>query len=129
MPVTHQDISVPQSDTVTTKLPNALTLEELVGEGKTVEQAHAILADRVFGVNHGKDAEGKPIERGHGSPEREAAFAAKHPGVKSNHVKALELAEQRKAQTSGVAQADVIAAAVAAGVQAGLAAAKNDKDL
>lgn len=99
----------------TVKLPNALTLGELMGEGKTTSEAKRIMADRVFGVGHSHDEEGKPVEQGLGSPANPTP----------QHKEALRLATERKA-FSQPNNAEVIAAAVAAGVKAGLAAAREE---
>jgi len=103
-------------DQVTVKLPNALTYDELVGEGKSPEAARRIMNDRVFGVGHKVDEDGKPIEQGLGSPGHET----------HQHKEALRLANERKAHANPNS-ADVIASAVAAGVKAGIAAAKEDQ--
>jgi len=105
-----------QEDQVTVKLPNALTRGELIGEGKTPEAADNILNTRVFGVGHKTDDKGKPIEQGMGSPGNETY----------QHKEALRVALERKAMANPNS-ADVIAAAVAAGVQAGLAARDAEK--
>lgn len=102
----------------TVKLPNSMTFDELIGAGNTPDQARIIMNKRVFGDNHEVDAQGKPIEQGKGS--------AKQPTPQ--HLAALQLANDRKlhhAQGGAGIGSDVIAQAVAAGVQAGLAAAKD----
>lgn len=101
-------------DQVTVKLPNAMTYAEIIGAGKSPEEAKKIMNERVFGVGH-ETVDGKPVERGRGSPGNET----------SQHKEALALAQLRKA-TANPNSADVIAAAVAAGVKAGLAAAKEN---
>lgn len=105
-------------DQVTVKLPNSLTLDELVGGGMSLEAARRVLRDRVFGVGHKVDEDGKPLEQGLGSPANPTP----------QHIEALRLATEKKAQTSPNS-ADVIAAAVAAGVKAGLAAAREADNL
>lgn len=111
----------------TAKLPNALTLDELVNDGKTPEQAREILAKRVFGENHKIDAQGRPIEQGHGSPAHEAKMKAKG-AISTPHQQALARENERKLMAGGNANATVIAEAVAAGVRAGMQAqAEADK--
>lgn len=129
------------SDHETVKLPNPLTLEELIGEGKTPEQAQHIMRERVFGVNYSKDAKGDPIENGLGSAlqptkqhldalkiakKREAEGSGGAP-LDANTLAAAVVAAVKAAGPSNDTSADVIAAAVAAGVKAGLAAAKEDE--
>lgn len=100
------------SEKQTYKLPNAMTMNELLSEGKTVAQAEQIMHERVFGVGFKKDEHGKPVEQGFGSEANPTP----------QHMIALKLAEDRKmTKNGGGATADIIAAAVAAGVQAGLA--------
>lgn len=109
---------------LTAKLPNAMTKGELIDGGMSADDAELEMHKRVFGHNAIFDHAGEPIERGAGSPEYEKKLKAK--GVKkSPHDRALELEESRKALT-GVGQADVIAKAVAAGVQAGLKAGREE---
>lgn len=103
-------------DAVTVKLPNALTYAGLIGEGKTPEEANRIMHQRVFGADHKKDAAGKPVEQGRGAPGNETA----------QHKEALRLSLERKAQAQPN-NADVITAAVAAGIKAGMAAAKEEQ--
>lgn len=120
------------------KLPNAMTVDELISEGKSPDQARKIMHERVFGVDYPVDDKGNPIERGLGGPLQQTG----------PHLQALKVAREREArgpmgssldadalakavvaavQASGSSNsADVIAKAVAAGVQAGLAAAKED---
>lgn len=101
----------------TVKLPNAMSYDELLNEGKSPEQAKKIMAERVFGVNFPIDEKGNPIERGKGSKLQPT----------SQHVEALRVANDRALHKSGGGvSSDVISAAVAAGVQAGLSAAKEE---
>ena len=101
----------------TYKIPNPMTYSELINEGKSPEQAHRIMHEKVFGVNYAKDANGAPIEMGLGGPLQQT----------QQHKDALKVAEDRAAMAGKAtnAQADIIAAAVSAGVQAGLKAAKE----
>ena len=103
-----------QLDQVTVKLPNALTRAELIAEGKTPEAADRIMRERVFGAGHKTDPDGKPIEQGMGSPANET----------HQHKEALRIANERKAMANPNS-ADVIAAAVAAGIRAGMAAERD----
>lgn len=100
----------------TVKLPNAMTYGELLAEGKSDDDAKRIMDERVFGKNVTYDKKGAPVERGKGS--------ALQPT--SHHVEALRKAEEAKAIRMPN-NADVIAAAVAAGVQAGLAQSREEK--
>lgn len=102
-------------DQVTVKLPNSATLGELINDGNSPEQANEILHKRVFGANYKRDEDGKPVEQGLGGPLQQT----------SQHFQALERERERKAMAGGRANSDVISAAVAAGVQAGLAAARD----
>lgn len=127
-------------DAVTVKLPNALTVSEMVAKGMTPEAAKHKMNEYVFGVGYKKDDNGKPIENGLGSPLNPT----------SQHLEALRIATERKAQHSGglnmesiaaivamalkasqgtqVVTPELIAQAVAAGVMAGLAkGAENAK--
>jgi hypothetical protein len=107
------------SEAVTVKLPNALTIDELMNEGKTLEQANAIMHERVFGKGFARGEDGRVIEQGIGGPLQQTP----------NHLRAKEEAELRKLKADGGgATSAVIAAAVAAGVQAGLAAAKEKEE-
>ena len=92
-----------------------ITYAELIAAGKTPEQATKILNERVFGTGHQVNAKGVPVEQGRGSPSNET----------SQHKEALRISLERKAQAQPN-NADVIAAAVAAGVKAGLAAAREE---
>lgn len=103
-------------EAVTVKLPNALTIAELIGEGKTPEVANRIMRERVFGAGFKVNDAGQPVEQGLGSPGHETP----------QHKEALRLSLERKAHANPN-NADVIAAAVAAGVKAGLAAAKDEQ--
>ena len=116
---------------ITVKFPNPATEAELIGAGRTPEEAKRIMNGRVFGVDFKVDENGNPIEQGIGSDANP---------LKSTHLKALEIVKEREkaakpvdiegiiksitANTTGITP-DVIAQAVAAGVQAGLAAAKE----
>lgn len=108
------------SGETTIKLPNAMTYQELIDEGKTPEQADQKMHERVFGVGFQRDNDGNVIEQGKGGPLQQTG----------SHKMALTLSEarQRKADGGG-ATSDVIAAAVAAGVKAGLAQAKEQETL
>lgn len=103
------------------KLPNPMTIAELIQAGKTPEEARHVMNQRVFGVDYRMDAEGNPIEQGYGSPYHLKQF----PERSGSHNAALALEAQRKKLEgrNDPIGADVIAAAVSAGVQAGLAAA------
>lgn len=133
---------VQTTDHETVKLPNALTVAELMGEGKSLEQAQHIMRERVFGVNYSKDKEGQPVENGLGSalqPTKQHLDALKIALEREAHgvpasglnQKDLIAAVVAAVQASGGSNsgADVIAQAVAAGVQAGLAAAKEAAEL
>lgn len=100
------------------KIPNPMTYDELIAEGKSPEVANRIMHEKVFGVNYAKDPDGKPIENGLGSPLNPT----------KQHLDALRIENERKARSGqqSTTDANVIAAAVAAGVKAGLAAAKED---
>lgn len=107
---------MPEIDAVTVKLPNYLTHEDLIASGRTPEQAEHIMNERVFGVGYERHPEtGKPIERGFGSEKQQT----------QQHLNALAKAAEQAARTNPNS-AEVIAAAVAAGVKAGLAAAKGE---
>ena len=112
----------------TAKLPNSMTYQELIDEGKTPEQAHEILRKRVFGDNHKLDAQGKVIEQGHGSPAHEARMKERG-AISTPHQQALARENERKLLAGGNANADVIAAAVAAGMKAGAAQIREDEKL
>ena len=94
---------------VTVKLPNSMSFSELVDSGKSPEEAKRIMHQRVFGDGV-QFKDGKVIEVGLGAPGHETA----------EHFEALALRKQREAMANPNS-ADVIAAAVAAGVKAGLA--------
>lgn len=103
------------------KIPNPMTVEELMAEGKTLEQAKHIMAEKVFGVNYSKDKDGNPVENGKGS--------ALQPT--QQHLDAIKVNEIRN-QMAGKAsseQAEIIAKAVAAGVQMGMKAARDEERL
>lgn len=102
---------------LTVKLPNPMTIQELVDGGKSVAEANEIMHQRVFGHDFKRDEDGKPIEMGIGSPGNP---------YKASHLAALARSEERKAKSAGGMNAELIAAAVAAGVKAGLAAAKEE---
>lgn len=126
------------NDGVTVKLPNALTVAEMIGKGMTPEAAKHRMNELVFGVGYKTDDKGKPLEHGLGSAVQPT----------SQHLEALRIATERKAQHSGglnmesiaaivamalkaqqgtqVVTPEVIAQAVAAGVMAGLAKGKED---
>ncbi len=100
------------------KLPNAMNMNELIAEGKSPEQANKIMHERVFGVGFQRNDKGQPIEQGKGSAAQPTP----------QHTEALRLTEARKMQKEGGgATSEVIAAAVAAGVKAGLAAAREEQ--
>lgn len=103
----------------TVKLPNAMSKGELMNEGKSEKEADQIMHDRVFGARHARDKEGKVVETGIGSDANP---------LKSTHLAALARETERKAMANPNS-ADVIAKAVAAGVQAGIAAAKEAEQL
>ena len=105
---------------VTAKLPNAMTLQELVDGGMSLEDAKHEMNKRVFGHNYRLDAEGNPIEQGFGSE----ANPQKGP-----HLAALKLEESRKMAAGGNANADVIAKAVAAGLVQGARMAREEAAL
>ena len=135
-------MEIQTNDHETIKLPNPLTLDELISEGKTHEQAQHIMRERVFGVNYARDEKGNPVENGLGSSlqptaqHKEALRIANErvgrPSVAGNALDANALAAAVvaavKAGNGGAANADVIATAVAAGVKAGLASAKEDAE-
>lgn len=117
---------------VTVKFPNPRTEAEMIGAGLTPEAARHKMNELVFGVGYEKDEDGNPVEQGKGS--------AKQPT--SQHVEALRLSQDRAkaakpvdveslirtiaaSQAGNGMSADIIAQAVQAGVQAGLAAAKD----
>ena len=99
------------------KLPNAMTVAELVNSGVTHEQASLIMHKRVFGENVQFDKTGKPIEIGIGSEANP---------FKGTHNSALAMHLQKQA-TVNPNNADIIKAAVEAGVKAGLASAAMKK--
>lgn len=105
-----------QEQQVTIKLPNSMSVSELVNSGLTMEQAIDEMHKRVFGANYQKGPDGKPIEIGRGS--------AANPTPE--HKEALQLETDRKA-AADPNSADIIAKAVEAGVKAGLAAATKSK--
>jgi len=123
------------AEPVTVKFPNPRTEAELIGAGMSPEGARHKMNEFVFGVGYEKDEQGNPIENGKGS--------AKQPT--SQHVEALRVADERRRAAKPVAveavikamgetlkgqsgiSAELIAQAVAAGVQAGLAAAKEQE--
>ena len=102
---------------VEVKLPNHMTLEELVASGKTLAQAKQIMSERVFGKDFKTDEDGNPIEQGIGSEANP---------FKATHEAALKKA-QEAANKVGGATPEVIASIVAAVMQA--MEAKQTKDL
>ena len=109
------------------KLPNAMNKAELIQGGMTEEQAELEMQKRVFGADVRFTEEGNPVEQGAGSKSHEAKLNAKGV-IDTPHQKALALEAQRnvlvgRGQTAG---ADVITAAVAAGVKAGLTAGREE---
>ena len=93
---------------VEVKLPNHMTVEELIASGKTPEQAKHIMAERVFGKDFKLDKDGVPIEQGIGSDANP---------FKSTHLAALAKAKAMKL-TEGGAAPETIAAIVAAVMEA-----------
>ena len=90
------------------KLPNHMTLEELVASGKSLEQAKQIMHERVFGKDFKRDANGEPIEQGIGSEANP---------FKATHLAALEKAVQMRVAHSGANPqmiAEIVAATLAA---------------
>ena len=105
------------SGEVLSKLPNALTFEDMVANGMSAAEASDVLHKRVFGDNFRRDAEGKPIEQGMGS--------TLHPTPQ--HTEALQRANARSFNPPETIGADVIAKAVEAGVKAGIAHAEKSE--
>ena len=103
------------SGELSAKLPNALTYSDMVANGTPVHEIHEIMHRRVFGDNYKRDNEGRPVEQGMGS--------AANPTPQ--HVEALQRAKERQLGGGQSLDSDVIAKAVAAGVQAGLAHAEK----
>ena len=90
------------------KLPNHMTLEELVASGKTLVQAKQIMSERVFGKDFKSDKDGNPIEQGIGSEANP---------FKATHLAALEKAVQMRVAHSGANPqmiAEIVAATLAA---------------
>lgn len=98
----------------TYKLPNAMTLDELVSEGRSKEDAHQIMHERVFGVGFQRDRDGNPIEKGKGS--------ALQPTPQ--HHEQLKLSEMRRKMTDPAANAEFTAGLIKEAIAAGIAAAQ-----
>ena len=124
---------------ITIKLPNPMTMGELMAKGMSPEAAQHKMNEFVFGVGYSKDENGKPVEQGLGSKLQPTA----------QHLEALRVANERKVAQGGVnpdliaaiaaaignqkgAQVitpEILSAAVAAGIRAGLSAHKEAEEL